>query len=49
MNTKLLSLLFLLYLSSTYCSNCSEKTTFEEEEEEYRYNECKELNGKDYY
>ena len=32
MSYKLLSLLFLIYLSSTYCSDCSEKTTFEEGE-----------------
>lgn len=49
MNTKLLSLLFLLYLSSTYCSDCSEKTTFEDEDEGSRYDECRTLNGKDYY
>ena len=49
MNTKLLSLLFLLYLSSTYCSDCSEKTTFEDEDEGARYYECQILNGKDYY
>ena len=49
MNTKLLSLLFLLYLSSTYCSDCSEKTTFEDEDEGSRYYECQILNGKDYY
>ena len=49
MIAKILSILFLFYLSSTYCGYCSEKTTFEEEEEEYRYNECKELNGIDYY
>ena len=34
MSYKLLSLLFLIYLSSTYCSDCSDKTTFEEGETE---------------
>ena len=32
MSYKFLSLLFLLYLSSTYCSTCSEKTSFGEGE-----------------
>lgn len=49
MYTKILSIVFLLYLSSTYCSDCSEKTTFEEDDEGARYNECRELNGIDYY
>ena len=35
MNIRLLSLLLLLYLSSTYCSACTEKTTFEDGEDEY--------------
>ena len=35
MSYKLLSLLFLIYLSSTYCSDCTEKTTFEDGEDEY--------------
>ena len=35
MSIRLLSLLLLLYLSSTYCSACSEKTSFEEGDDEY--------------
>ena len=34
MSYKFLSLLFLIYLSSTYCSDCTDKTTFEEGEDE---------------
>ena len=43
---KLLSLVFLIYLSSTYCSECTDKTTFEEGEDEY--SACHDLSGENY-
>jgi hypothetical protein len=43
MNIKLLSLLFLIYLSSTYCSECTDKTTFEKDEDEY--DACEDLSS----
>ena len=41
MSIKLLSLFFLVYLSSTYCSDCTDKTSFEKDED--KESACEEL------
>ena len=42
MSIKFLSLFFFIYLSSTYCSDCTEKNTFENGDE---YDACEELSS----
>ena len=46
MSIKLLSLVFLIYLSFTYCSDCTDKTTFEDWED--GYSTCHGLSAGDY-
>ena len=46
MSIKLLSLFFIVYLSSTYCSDCMDKTSFEENED--KYNACYRLSTNSY-
>ena len=45
MSLKNLSLFFLIYLSSTYCSECTDKKTFAKDEDEY--DTCEELSSED--
>ena len=46
MSIKLLSLVFLIYLSFTYCSDCTDKTSFEEGED--KYGTCYRLSAENY-
>ena len=47
MSYKFLFLFFLIYLSSTYCSECTEKTSFEEGGD--KFHSCYELSTIDYF
>jgi len=47
MSIKLLSLFFLVYLSSTYCSDCTDKTSFEKDED--KESACEEFTAGSYF